>query len=331
MLRPTRRQITRRRRTLALVILAAIALAWVSLSSWMKSQNPMLKLKTTLHLENIKSWETATRLRSRNLNGLVLETWQFRLAGTLSQAYLLRPNDATLRKRPAILLLHGHYVMPEDVVGLSFSDWMWPAGQTLAHHGFIVLVPHIRYYEPKKPMVETLQGLKLLLSGKTLMGERVADAVRYGDFLEQHEIADSQRLGLLGWSMGGHMALYAAALDERFKAVYLSNALSSLKKLQIPDEPLHTPDNYIPGILKNFGDKDLAAAMIAPRPLYVEHGANDTSEPLSFVLPLIENIATVYKKKGKAERLVFKEHQHGHFFDGHEAVAWFLRWLSPEP
>ncbi|MBX3734695.1 MAG: dienelactone hydrolase family protein [Verrucomicrobiae bacterium] len=73
-------------------------------------------------------------------------------------------------------------------------------------------------------------------------------------------------MGVAGYGEGGRLALFAAAVDPRFDAAWISGAFGPREALW--EEPI---DRNLFGLLREFGDAEVAA-LIAPRPLFVESG-----------------------------------------------------------
>jgi dipeptidyl aminopeptidase/acylaminoacyl peptidase len=121
--------------------------------------------------------------------------------GMIIPAYLFAPRDTTTR-RAAIILVHG------GVHG-DFDDLYVPQVRALVGRGYVIIVPEYR--------------------GSTGYGRRHYDAIDYGgkevedviaavDFLAQLvPYADTSRVGIMGWSHGGFIALHAIfRRPERF-------------------------------------------------------------------------------------------------------------------
>ncbi|MEK7288122.1 MAG: dienelactone hydrolase family protein [Elusimicrobiota bacterium] len=246
------------------------------------------------------------------------------LAGART-AYVIKTAAGPLA-RPCVAVIHGHYSKATDIVGLTKSKHISAVGLELAKNGFIVLAPDIEidYRDMKK---ETKTALLLAMESKTLMGQRVESVLKWVHYLRNRPDAERGRMGCLGWSMGGQIALYATAFDPDINAVYISNAFDSYRWLS--QSPLQSPDNYIPGIWR-FGDKDRVGALVAPRPLLIEHASNDATAPFETVEDIAHSLVEVYEKIGAHDRLMFLKHHKAHNFSGSDTVIWFSKWLRPE-
>ncbi len=102
--------------------------------------------------------------------------------------------------------------------------------------------------------------------GRTLAGYEVLKILAAADALAagRGDEGSSRALGIIGWGEGGRLALYAAALDPRFKVACVSGAFGPREALW--QEPL---DRNLFGVLNEFGDAEVAA-LIHPRALLVE-------------------------------------------------------------
>lgn len=108
-------------------------------------------------------------------------------------AYLFAPRDTTVR-RPVVLMVHG------GVHGDLDDQYVWQI-RSLVSQGYAVVAPEYR--------------------GSTGYGRAHYDAIDYGgkevedvmlarEYLGRYvPFADTSRMGILGWSHGGHIALHA--------------------------------------------------------------------------------------------------------------------------
>ena len=171
-------------------------------------------------------------------------------------------------------------------------------------HGYAALVIDMRGFGERKDARSSLerQGhasgchhatMVALLLGRTMVGERVWDIVRAIDVLIEHfPQVDPTRIAVLGFSVGGAIAYYAAAFEPRIAAVISSGAVStyahSLGTIN------HCTDAYLPNILHYFDMADLAG-LIAPRPLLLLHGDTDPLYPLAGVKECFAEIQEIYQ------------------------------------
>ncbi|MBI4668376.1 MAG: dienelactone hydrolase family protein [Elusimicrobia bacterium] len=302
--------------------------------------SPGRKLAGALKIGTFCSWNNVKSLSKQSYQqsflaplilssaNVTIETLQMGNPPDASTAYFLVPGAAPgqTARYPAVIVLHGHLSHASDLVGITTSTFVWPAALTLVHQGFAVLVPEVRW-EPNNTRQETKLAFKLMLGGKTLLGERVADVLRHLDYLTRRPDVDARRIGAAGWSMGGNLALFAAALDKRIKVLYLSSCFGSFKSLLDEKAAMQTPDTYVPFLLEQFGDKTEAAILVKPRPILIEHGLQDAVEPFDLADQNANRLFKAYGNSAKT-RLYFIVHRFGHKFYGAEIADWFSKWLK---
>lgn len=250
-------------------------------------------------------------------------------------AYLLKP--AGLKgKAPAILALHGHGRGKVDVVGISSSEveyqkYIAPLnydyGFKLAKKGYVVLAPDGRCFgELSKDGVTCTWGFtSSLLLGKTMVGQRVWDAIRSIDFLQSLPFVDKEKIGCVGLSWGGTWTAYTSALDERIKVAVISGYFSTFRDMLI--ERGECPCQYIPGILK-YADFPDIVGLIAPRPLLIEYGKRDPLYTPSYVIKAYEKLKKIYDFLSAGNKLDIDIFDGGHMFSGRKSIAWLEKWLK---
>lgn len=221
---------------------------------------------------------------------------------------------------PAILALPGHHTSKEEIIGEKPSRFGVNYGQQLAKAGFCVLVPDIPFSVDMQ--VEDHVALNLIMAGSSLTGMRVSYLRDLVDYLTSLSFIDPERLGCIGWSMGGALTMYLAAVDKRVKVVAISSYFGTYKNTFM--RLRQTTDNYIPGILK-FGEMADVACLIAPRPLFIEGADRDPEFPKEAFMEAIEDLKVCYK--GHDERLTWQLMPGGHRFEGKGMEEWFKRWL----
>jgi pimeloyl-ACP methyl ester carboxylesterase len=99
--------------------------------------------------------------------------------------------------------------------------------------------------------------------GESLFAMRVKDVLRAVEFASQYG-----RVHLVGLDMAALWALVAAALDPGIVSVSLQGGLASFRMLAEHGRFLHSPSQFIPGMLKSM-DLPQIAALIAPRRLSI--------------------------------------------------------------
>lgn len=157
---------------------------------------------------------------------------------------------------PAVLLLHG---LSSNKERMSNS-----AGRALAKRGICSLaldLPHHGERRTADPRTMLSNPLALVGVWRTAVTE-VADALSW---LAVQPGVDASRLGILGYSLGGFLALMAAADDARLRVIALAAA---------GDLPDATP---YAAMVRALVDPPRAARKLAGRPLLLVNGRGDTT------------------------------------------------------
>ena len=150
-----------------------------------------------------------------------------------------------------------------------------------------------------------------LLMGRTLIGERVWDAMRILDAVEkQFPCVDMQRIVCTGNSGGGTATYYLACMDERIAAAAPSCAVCTYEE-SIAAMP-HCLCNHIPGIRKYFEMGDLAG-LIAPRTLVIAAGREDEIFPIGGTQRAFEQVKRMYAAEHAEENCALVEGEKGHY------------------
>ncbi len=297
----------------------------------------------------LPQWQTETRVRLLELLGdlgeeptplalrreLVEETREYRRERLLYDvlpeitvpATLLTPVGITTRG-PAVLCPPGHGEGVKQVIDETDRAYQgYPV--TLARHGFVCLVPeNLGFGERQAPDHQSDHGYydhALNLLGQSSLGVMRHDLSRALDVLIGLPEVDAGRIGCWGLSLGGELTLLLTATDMRIRAAAISGFLSSYESTFLANP--HCSCGYAPGLARYLEHADIAA-LIAPRPLWVEIGDNDASFPYQATEVAIQELSVIYALAGAAgEALTYHLFAGGHEISGQDAVDWFLRTL----
>ena len=149
-----------------------------------------------------------------------------------------------------------------------------------------------------------------LLMGRTLMGERVHDAICMLDAVLDYFTIDRSDIIATGYSGGGSLAFYLACLDERISVCAPSSAFCSYEKSIV--QISHCLCNHIPGIRRDFEMGDLAG-LIYPRTLIVAAGESDGIFPIDGVKDAYCLAKELYFKSAE-ERIILLSSDLGHLY-----------------
>ena len=253
-------------------------------------------------------------------------------------AYLLKPK-AVQAPLPVVICLAGHGRGVDDLVGIDPQGgertvkvgYQYDYAVQVVEHGMAALAiemlgfgcrrdPAARKAGPGQSSCQPAAGAALLL-GETMAAWRTWDVMRSCDFIATRKDLDAKRIGCMGISGGGTVTLYAAALDERIRAAFMSCSLCMFRDciLSLP----HCIDNYVPGIL-NWVEMGDVAGLIAPRPFFVESGEKDPIFPLAGSREAFNAVHRVYEIFGSPELCKREEFPAEHEFHGAGGLE-FLR------
>ncbi|MSP13849.1 MAG: S9 family peptidase [Chloroflexi bacterium] len=166
--------------------------------------------------------------------------------GLKIQGYVIYPPEYTAgRPHPLVTVVHGG---PSSAHAARFSpiqDW----AAYLAARGLVVFMPN--------PRGSVGWGVASTESNLGDMGGQDLQDILTGiDFLVSQGVADTNRLGIAGWSYGGYMAAWAITQDQRFKAAVVGAGITDWRafhnEADIPDwaelfllaNPYHQPEVY---------------------------------------------------------------------------------------
>ncbi|MCG7310391.1 dienelactone hydrolase family protein [Brachybacterium sp. ACRRE] len=243
-----------------------------------------------------------------------------------------------LLKRPApgrasgaaVVLVPGHGAGMRALVG-DGDAYHGAIARRLVDRGVAVLVPEmISFGQRRTPPAPgaapygpaesscAVDAARYLLHGSPVLGARVADASAAVSALRSRADVDAERVGVVGGSGGGAVALLLAALDTRLRAALVANFFSSFAA-SIAARP-HCPCNVVPGLLPAFEMAEIAA-LVAPRSLVLEAGEADPLFPIAAArasFARLEADREGARDVGRGARLVVTDA--GHRLVGEESV-----------
>lgn len=157
--------------------------------------------------------------------------------------------------RPAVLLLHGFSSSKERMAQAI--------GRALLARGVGSLALDLPFHGERVSASGGIPGNPLVLVGawRGAVGEARAAAA----WLAAQPETDPARLGVLGYSLGGFLALMTAAEEPLLRAVALAAA---------GDLPDHTP---YAAMVRGLVDPQRAVRRLAGRPLLLVNGRHDTT------------------------------------------------------
>ena len=284
-------------------------------------------------------------------DGLTKQKWLIDVQEYLSATLLvnLPPGLADGERRPAILCWHGHGRfgkepvmgndsspgLREDIAGMNYNY-----GHQMAHKGFVTfaidwigagerndnLKPNWRNQDSGRDWCN-LYYLNATMLGMTSLSINVTHGQAATDFACSLPRVDAERLGVMGLSGGGTMALWSSLCDPRFKAVEIMCYSDLWAHFGIRDLN-YCGMQVAPGLFKLVDVPDLQG-LLAPRPLLVDIGAYDSCFKVETALQCFDRVTAIYAAAGAADRLELDLAPREHGWGGNKSDAFFRRHLGP--
>ncbi|MBS1207311.1 MAG: hydrolase [Proteobacteria bacterium] len=270
-------------------------------------------------------------------------------------ALLLMPKSPG--PHPAIVLLHDHgskfdigkekLIRPWGDAGKLASAQAWAdkffsgkfIGDELACRGYAVIAIDSPGWGDRGPMVyEQQQALasNYFNLGRSLAGEVAYEDIRTVDFIASYAGVDSQRVGVLGFSMGGFRAWQLAALSDKVAATAVISWFGTYNGLMLPGNNVLRGQSAFfmlhPGMPAQMDIPDIAS-IAAPKPMLIFSGGQDKLFPQEAVKEAFAKAHRVWKSQHADDKLATRTWpQLGHVFyreQQDEVFPWLDKWLKP--
>ncbi|MFA5688894.1 MAG: alpha/beta hydrolase family protein [Kiritimatiellales bacterium] len=262
-----------------------------------------------------------TVLSTENLDGYVRQLVAYnveeneRITGWL----LIPAGLAVGEKRPLMMCIHGTSAYGKDAPVNNYSNYptedvteiekrnQRKFGEDLVKRGFICFAPdRPGYGERVLPgatgtTIEKANAYKADFAARYPTwsyeyGKVVHDLQQALDFLVELDFVNTNRIGSMGHSLGGHDSLDIAAMDERIKAIAHSCGGGFVYDSKLWTSPATVENAVAKMNLGQSARRNLFHQKIAPRGVLLMIGLNDPSSPLG-ILPALELITEYYKEQ----------------------------------
>lgn len=270
-------------------------------------------------------------------------------------ALMLTPK--TPGPHPAIVLLHDHgskfdigkekLIRPWGNAEQLASAQAWAdkffsgrfIGDELAKRGYTVIAIDSPGWGDRGPMVyEQQQALasNYFNLGRSLAGEVAYEDMRTVDFMASLKGVDPQRIGVLGFSMGGFRAWQLAALSDKVAATAVISWFGTYEGLMTPGNNVLRGQSAFymlhPGMPAKMDIPDIAS-IAAPKPMLIFSGGQDKLFPAQAVSDAFAKVHKVWASQKADDMLVTKSWPElGHVFyrqQQDEVFPWLDKWLKP--
>jgi formylglycine-generating enzyme required for sulfatase activity/predicted esterase len=242
--------------------------------------------------------------------------------------------------RALLMLPVGEIRKPLPTVIVPFYDVDTPAGKDLGgrrtmppsprslgllavQHGMAALAFRWAGEEQGPGYLEAVAEISSMYPNVTGMGYWVWQSQRILDWLVDQPEVDRNRIGVVGHSLGGKMAIYSSAFDQRIRVIASSEPGIAFEFTNYQD-PWYMGERL--KLLPQGTDQHELLQLIAPRPFLLIAG-EDSDGAKS--VPVMEKAAGAYEAQGGKGKLVILNHATGHAMTP-EAVSNVMVWLKQE-
>lgn len=244
-------------------------------------------------------------LNMEKRDGYVLETLLLDLNGMEPvTAYVAKPLEGS-GPYPLVVFNHSHggnYTNGRKELIVSSPYLQEPSfAKVLTGLGCAVCCIDMWAFNERGGKTESELVKEMLWNGRVMWGMMLFDNHRFLDYMCSRPDIDVSRIATIGMSMGGLMAWWLAALDDRIKVTIDICAQVEAGTL-IAKRGLdhHGFYSYVPGLLKHFTTLDIQR-MIVPRPRMSLVGRNDRLCPVEGVELLSAGLREACEAAGKSE------------------------------
>lgn len=204
---------------------------------------------------------------------------------------------------PAVLYVCGHSASKKNGVNFGNKAKYQHHGAWLARNGYVCLV------------IDTLQMGEIEglhhgtfresmwwwnARGYTPAGVEAWNSIRAIDYLVSRPEVDPERIGMTGRSGGGAYSWYAAALDDRIKAVVPVAGITTLEN-HIVDGCVERHCDCMYMVNTYRWDYPQLAALAAPRPLLISNTDRDELFPFMGVVDVYRKVRHLYELNHKGD------------------------------
>jgi dienelactone hydrolase len=241
--------------------------------------------------------------------------------GLILPGYVMVPVDRDDRL-PGLLVYPGHGTI-RQTAGLEQSPHKSNA-LALAQAGYVTLTLEQRGLGELGQVDHMVLDHIARLMGRTWLGIVLEDGLRALDYLQLRDDVKPTHLGVTGLGLGGGLALYTAALDERVRAVVVQNYLGGdIDPIAVQG---HGCD-FVPS-LRCFADLSDVARLVVPRPVLYAYPEMLPTTPAARVW--FDKVRPSYEVFSCPDRTNFVSHEKGAVYRRVMSRNWFDRWLAEE-
>ncbi len=225
--------------------------------------------------------------------------------GWTSRILVMEPARKPSRRLPVVIVPYYDVDSPagQNLGGRQSGGGVRAFARLAAQRGYLAVA--IRWYGEgdAEGYDEAVLRLRQRHPGMTGLGKWITDAQRLVDYLVARPDVDTSRIGIIGHSLGGKMALYAGAFEPRIAVVVSSEPGISLRFSN------YEAFWYLGQQRPVDRDQQELLALIAPRPFLLIAGESSDGDKS---WPYLEAARPVYRALGDGLHLGMVNHRAGH-------------------
>jgi dienelactone hydrolase len=231
--------------------------------------------------------------------------------------YLLVPDVPRANPCPAMIVHHQHNGRFEfgkvEPVGIA-GDPRQAVAVDLVQHGYIVACHDALCFGERQEFSEKYTGMKMYMFNRTLNFKYCWDVSRLIDYLLTRPDVNGSRIGIIGYSLGGQMAVWSAVYDSRIKVVLSSCGVGKLdgNNSILAEGTFQNYAFYIPGILKLNIKMEEIMGLIGNRSLFLSAGTEDYGLPIDGVAEIHNWLEEKYDFYNTSGNVMTVRHVGGH-------------------
>lgn len=238
-------------------------------------------------------------------------------------------HDSVVKKLPLVIYLHGYsYATGYHMYDLSTI-------REMAKQGFAVIAFDMVGFGTR---IEEALHFYDRYPHWSKMGMMVKDTRNIiNDACTRMPFIDSEKIYLVGYSLGGTVALFTAALDERVKGVAMISAFSSLRYDNVGTEGIKG-FSELHGLIPKLGffighedripiDYGDVLACVVPRSLLIISPVRDRDNSIRYVRKSLKQVIQLYQENGMYDKIrVVEPNTYNHFSKDLQNIV--INWLG---
>jgi len=231
--------------------------------------------------------------------------------------YLLIPDVLRADPCPAMIVHHQHNgrfeIGATEPCGIA-GDPRLAIAVDLVQRGYIVACHDALCFSERREYSEKYTGMKMFMLNRTLNFKYCWDVSCLIDYLVTRSDVNASRIGIMGHSLGGQMAVWSAVYDSRIKVVLASCGVGKLdgNNSILAEGTFQNYAFYIPGILKLNLKMEEIIGLIGNRSLCLSAGTEDFGLPIDGVAEIHNWLVEKYEFYDASGNIMTLRHVGGH-------------------